>query len=150
MRARTRIVGLILLVAVAGCTMQAEPQADTARPTLAARLVEAQQSQAAALALWDRIIFGEIVSCQEAIPAPLPLALTGYEVRRHPQAEEIERLLNQAIQAIRDSSDVWNLECAEKREIVPLDVAQQGRQSALAATDPLAQASALLDQWPAE
>ena len=150
MRARIRIGGLVVLVMLAGCTMRSRAQTDTSRSTLAARLAEAQQSQAAALALWDRVIFGEMVACQEAIPAPLPLALPSDQVRRHPQAEEIERLLNQASQAIRNSSDLWNLECAQEREFVPLDVARQGRQSALAAGDPLAQASILLEQWPAE
>ena len=120
---------------LAGCTL-VEPQTapETTRADLALRLDEVQRDQAAALDLWDRIIFGELVSCQEfiAVPEPLDVSAQGGELRA------IQDDLNAAIQAVRNSSDLWNIECNEDRAYVPLNMAQQGRATALAA-------SALLD-----
>jgi hypothetical protein len=99
-----------------------------------------QSDQAAALALWDRVIFGELVSCQEAIPAPEPLSETAQEG----DLRAIEKQLNAAIQAVRNSSDLWNIECNADREYVPLSMAQEGRTTALAASPPLDEATRLL------
>lgn len=120
---------------LAGCTL-IEPQTapGTTRADLALRLDEVQRDQAAALDLWDRIIFGEAVSCQEFITVPEPLSVSEQEG----DLRAIQDDLNAAIQAVRDSSDLWNIECSEERAYVPLSMAQQGRATALAA-------SALLD-----
>jgi hypothetical protein len=120
---------IFAVLLLAGCTLF-EPQTapDTTRDDLALRLDEVQRAQAAALALWDRIIFGEAVSCQEfiAVPEPLSVSEQGGELRA------IQDDLNAAIQAVRDSSDLWNIECSEERVYVPLNMAQQGRATALA------------------
>jgi hypothetical protein len=129
------------VLVLAGCTLverQASPQAT--RDDLAQRLAEVQGDQAAALALWDRIIFGEVVSCQETIPAPEPISVTAQDG----DLRAIEVQLDTAIQAVRNSADLWNIECNADRAYVPLSMAQEGRTTALAASPPLDEAARLL------
>jgi hypothetical protein len=138
----------VLLIFLAGCTFQGDSAREAQiRDDLNARLAEVEQAQAAALALWDRVIFGEVVSCQEAIPAPLPFALAAKDARDFPKAAPVQDALNRANQAVRNSSDLWNIECDAERDMVPLDMARQGRQEALGADGPLTEARALLQAW---
>lgn len=133
---------------LAGCTLSDNtPFVDTTYADLTAQLASAQQSQAAALALWDRVIFGEVVSCQEAIPVPEPGTLSPGELAAHPGAAAIQSQLNQAIKTLHDSSDLWNIECADERPYVPLNMAKAGRAAALAADQPLNEAQSLLAAW---
>lgn len=148
----TRVVLLIALLTalLPGCTFtmgdeRAAPQ--TVRANLAARLAETRSAQAQALALWDRVIVGEQVSCQEAIPAPALVTLARSEREVHPQAVPVQDALNVAIQAVHNAADLWNIECTEARDWVPLAMAREGRANALAATDALDAAAALLDAW---
>ena len=138
-----------LLIPLVGCaltTRSAPP--DTARADLAARLAAAKQAQAAALALWDRVIFGEAVSCQEAIAVPELITVPERALTAHPGADAIQARLNAAIKTLRDSSDLWNIECSDERTAVPLDMARAGRASALAASGPLTEAETLLAALP--
>lgn len=115
--------------------------------TLTTRLAEIQHAQALALSLWDRLISGAEVSCQETIPQPELITLTADDLRAYPNAASVRDALNAASQAIRNSSDLWNIECNEARDIVPLSMARDGRATALLATQPLANAAALLAAW---
>ncbi len=136
-----RWVGIITVLLLAGCTLierQASPE--PTRDDLAQRLDEARRDQAAALDLWDRIIFGEVVSCQEFIPVPELLVLSTQDDDRR----AIQENLNAAIQALHNSSDLWNIECNADRAYVPLSMAKEGRSTALAASAPLDEAAALL------
>ena len=144
---------LLIALALAGCTMNTDTpktarDAATVRADLAARLDETRVAQAAALDLWDRIIFGETVSCQEAIPVPEPVALSDVDRAAFPQAAAIQAQIDAAIQAIRNASDLWNIECSETREAVPLDMAREGRTNVLAAGVLLDSAAGLLAAWP--
>jgi len=105
-----------------------------------------RQSQQDALAFWDRIIFGEIVSCLEAITVPETISLPRRDLRNDRAAQIVDRL-NAAVQDIRNSSDLWNIECASERPYVPLEMAREGRADALAADEPLSDAAALLADW---
>jgi hypothetical protein len=138
-------IGPLVLV---GCTLSSRAPADAVRGDLVARLDESQQSQAAALALWDRVIFGEAVSCQDAIPVPEPVNVAARDLTAHPEAGAIQARLNAAIQALHDSSDLWNAACADEQPYVPLSTAKEGRATALAASAPLAEARQLLSTWP--
>ncbi len=140
---------IVLAVALAGCTLVGGDKAsDTAvREELAARLAETRDAQAAALALWDRVIVGETVSCVAGIPVPEPVTLTERQQRDHPSAAAIQAELNAAIQAVHASSDLWNIECNDARPLVPLEMAREGRATALAAGESLDAAAALLAGW---
>jgi hypothetical protein len=133
--------GLIAVLLLAGCTL-VEPQTtpEITRADLAQRLDETRRDQAAALDLWDRIIFGELVSCQEVIPVPESFSVTAQDG----DLRAIQGQLNAAIQAVRNSSDLWNIECNADRDYVPLNMAQEGRTTALAAGPPLEAAAAML------
>lgn len=121
--------------------------AESVHADLAARLAEAQADQAQALALWDRLIFGEAVTCEEAIPSPALVALSSVELRVHAQAEPVQEALNTAIRDLQLSADLWDSECAQISESVPLAAARDGRAAALNASLPLSTAAALLASW---
>ncbi len=150
------IVSVIVALLLSGCTFsdgstRSAPES-TAAPvilhdTLTARLAEVQNAQMVALTLWDRLIFGEQVNCQEAIPQPQPLTLSASELNTHPNAAPVQEALNAASQAIRNSSDLWNIECQETRDTVPLSMARDGRATAVLATESLTEAAALLAAW---
>jgi len=139
-----------VLLALSACTLArgAPPAPDVTRDALAARLDAARQAQVAALDLWDRVIVGQAVSCEEAIPAPPPMTLSDRARAGYPGAELIAQQLNEAMRALRASADLWNIECADPRPAVPLSRAREGRAQALAAGAPLDEAAALLAGWP--
>jgi hypothetical protein len=147
-----RGLAVLALLLLAGCTLQSGPGEPGASvdvyADLSARLAAAQDAHAVVLDLWDRIIFGESVSCQEAITVPASLAIPAAELARYPQADAIQAGLNAAIKLLRDSSDLWNIACADERAAVPLELAREGRATALAAGDHLDEAAALLAAWP--
>jgi hypothetical protein len=135
---------VIVVLLLAGCALvERQTAPDATRDNLSQRLDEVRRDQAAALNLWDRIIFGEVVSCQEFIPAPEPLSVTA----RDDDLRAVQEQLNAAIQAVRNSSDLWNIECNADRAYVPLSMAKEGRSTALAATAPLDEAAALLTAY---
>jgi hypothetical protein len=142
-------IAVIMLLALAGCTFRGEQTAaqDNVRDDLAMRLVEAQQAHAAALDLWDRLIFGEQLTCQTYISVPEPLALSTRDLAAHPEADAIQTRINAAIPSLRTSATLWDTECLDARVYVPVHIAQEGRTAALAAGDPLVEASALLAAW---
>jgi len=144
-----RMIGLVALLVLSACTLisQSDGPTASARDQLAAMITETQQAQAAALALWDRVIFGEIVSCQEYFTVPPPVNLSDRALRAHTNAPAIQTQLNAAIKAVRNSADLWNIECADVRPYVPLSMAREGRATALAASEPLAEAERLLIEW---
>lgn len=149
-----RAVGAALalgaLLALSACTLArgAAPQPDLTRDDLTARLSEIREAQAAALDLWDRVIFGEAVSCEEAIAVPPAVRLGDGARAAYPAADLIAQRLNEAIRALQASSDLWNIECADPRPAVPLTLAREGRANALAAGTPFDEAAALLASWP--
>lgn len=144
-------VPVVLLVLLAGCTFSrgdGDPVAqDSVRAQLEARLAEVSGVQQQALELWTRIIDGDLVPCQEAIPVPQPVALSESALAAHPQAEPVQAALNAAIRSVRDSAARWDAECAQERPQVPLNAAQEGRAAALAAGESLSAAAALLAAW---
>ncbi len=149
----TRIAGLgVVFLALVSCTLTGRTAITPAevRATLSARLHETRLAQTAALDLWDRLIVGEAVSCDEAIPVPELLNLSGEARQTHTNAVPIEQHLNEAIQAVRNASDLWHIECSTERSLVPLEIARAGREEALSATAPLDAAEALLMGWSPE
>jgi hypothetical protein len=145
------IIGFVVVLLMSCTFSERAPDTITAPITLhdalTARLAEVQGAQTAALTLWDRLIFAEEISCQEAIPQPQPVTLTTAELNAHPDAALVRDALNAASQAVRNSSDLWNIECNEPRDTVPLSMAHDGRATALLATESLSEAAALLAAW---
>ncbi len=141
-------LGMMLLAA---CTLGGSANGlrsrEAVRADLAAHLDAARANQQAALDLWDRVIFGEAVICQDAIPAPEPVALSDTDLAAYPDTGAILDALNAAIGHVRDAAALWDLECADPRGTVPLEMARSGRAAALAANDPLGEASTRLAAW---
>jgi hypothetical protein len=139
------------VLALSGCGLlgrESGRSAATLRADLTARLAELRAAQASALDLWTRVIDGETVACQETIPVPEAFALTAGEGKAVPAAATAVALLDEARRSLQDAAALWDIECADERPAVPLEVARQGRASALAAATSLDQADALLAVWP--
>jgi hypothetical protein len=149
------ILGLILatalVVTLPACTLtggdDGARSAAAVQAELAADLQAVQDAQVAALLLWDRVIFGEVVSCQDMIAVPDPVALPAADRDAYAQAAAIQDRLNLALHDVRQSADLWNIECGIDRPLVPLEMAREGRATALAATTLLDEAAALLAAW---
>jgi hypothetical protein len=155
MRLNKRALALALIgLLAAGCTLELATLADPARPldreTAASQLAALQTAQAAALDLWDRLIFGEEVPCTEAIPLPPPLSPPPAEVADTPPAAQVAGQLGAAYNALAQSAARWDAECSYPGAIVGLEAARAGRDAALRAGDPLQAAQALLDAWPTQ
>ncbi len=146
-----RVIGAVVLLALAGCTLRVGDQDDSSpeavRAELAAKLAEVQTAHDQALDLWDRLIFGEPVSCQETIPVPKNAALSTRARAAHPQAAQVEGALNAAIRALAQAAASWDRECAEVREWVPVSTARNARESLLSASAALDTAAGLLAAW---
>lgn len=148
MKRGSSALGAVLLLAGCFLTRSGDDAVpDTLHAELSARLAETRAAQESALALWERLIDGEPVSCQETVTVPAPLALSDDQRARYPSAAAAAAWLNEAIAQVAASVDLWNIECAAAREAVPLDMARAGRANALAAAAPLEQAAAVLAHW---
>jgi len=153
MKARVRRGALALIVMMAlaagGCTLDTAPLGAGADPAIeraaaANQLAALQAAQAAALELWDRLIAGEAVSCREAITLPPPLAGRAATV----QVEQVLAQVSAARTALEQSAARWDMECGYPGDIVGLDAARVGRDTARQASEPLRAAQALLEAWP--
>ena len=137
-----------LLTALTACTLaRVDDSPQAVRAKLAAQLADAQSAQMTATDLWERLIAGEEVSCQEAIPTPPPLTLSERELRAHPSAASVTDALNQAQQALRDAAELWEGTCTTPDVSVPLETARAARQALRTASAALEQAAALLAAW---
>ena len=150
-RVQRWIIAASVVVALAGCGLfsrDTDRSASTLRADLTAQLETLRAAQAAALDLWTRVIDGDTVSCQDAIAVPAAFTLTAGERAAVPTAATVVALLDEARQGVQDAAALWDIECANESPVVPLEVAHQGRASALAAGPSLDQADALLAIWP--
>jgi len=137
-----------LLLTLAACTLtqtDASPQAVRAR--LAAQLAETQNAYTHAADLWERLIAGETVSCQEAIHTPPPLVLSEREQRAHPTAADVQGALDEARGAVQVAAELWQGTCTTPDAAVPLETARAAREALRTADAALEQAAALLAGW---
>lgn len=143
---RRLLFWLGLFMGLTGCALSGSSKGAAANvhASLSARLEEIRAAQSAALELWDRVIAGEMVSCQETIPVPAAVTLSERERSAYPPGVAVAEALNEAIGAVRNAADLWAIECADVRPVVPLDMARAGRNAALAAAAPLDRATILL------
>jgi len=142
---------MCVVLALSGCGLlsrDSDRSAATLRADLTAKLSELRAAQASALDLWTRVIDGGTVACPEMIPVPEAFALTAGEGKAVPAAATAAALLDEARRSLQDAAALWDIECADERPAVPLEVARQGRASALVAATSLDQADALLAVWP--
>ncbi len=141
-------LGGVLLVALSACTLarvESSPQA--VRAKLAAQLTATQNAHMAASALWERLIAGETVSCQETIPTPPPLTLSERELRAHPVAAPMLDALQNARRSLQTAADLWQGVCTTTDAVVPLETARAARQALQTADAALEEAAALLAGW---
>lgn len=151
------LLALLGAAALAGCTLGSReegtpdsPRAEAAvRAELSVWMDEVRVAQEVAAALWDRLIFGEALGCDETIPALGPLELPAAEVTAYPRAATIVALLDAAARRVTNAADLWRIECGTERETVPLEMARDGRANAAAAGSLLDEAARRLDAWAA-
>lgn len=150
---RPLLAGLLIALATIACALTGAGDddarsAEDVRATLRAQHDALRAGQIAAVSLWDRLIIGEPVSCQEAIPVPGPLDLPLNELDQVGQGAQIQGWLNTAQADLRQSANLWDIECADPRALAPLAIAGAGYDAARAAASPLEQAAAALGPVP--
>ncbi|NDJ85130.1 MAG: hypothetical protein GYB66_04525 [Chloroflexi bacterium] len=110
------------------CTLKPK---DDPEPALSDRLGDhlqrAIETEASASHLWDRILFGEPVSCQEALTVPLRFEITPAEQQSEPLSVPVAEHLNNAIAALETAVAIWDEECTQSRDVIPLAVVQQAQ-----------------------
>jgi len=138
------VIGLAL--AASGCTLDLSAPAEPApldRAEAQAYLDALQTAQRSALDLWARLIAGDDVPCEQAIPLPAPPEGRASTT----QSEQVLAQLSAARAALEQSATRWDLECASESAIVGLEAARVGQDAARRATEPLQAAQALLATW---
>ncbi len=118
-----RLLGLLLLSTIA-CSLTSVDQNDLA-VRLGTRLNAAIEAQTQAANLWDKLLFGEPVNCQQQLTVPLPFVMTTTDTEQYPQAVPVVDHLNEALRILQQVVALWDWECQQGREVVPLAVVRQ-------------------------
>ncbi|MCB9437631.1 MAG: hypothetical protein H6673_11700 [Anaerolineales bacterium] len=95
--------------------------------------------------LWNRVLFGELVSCQESITNPPLFELSSIE--ESPDTLLIKQYLDAAVIGIHQVALRWDAECQIERNVIPLDVVRDAQADLLDAHQALQQAIALWGVW---
>ncbi len=108
---------LLLGLLLAACSTIAPEKATADRVAL--HLSRTFEAHAAATDLWDRLLLGETVSCQETFDAPPFLALSATEISQAPESATVQTPLNSAISVLQDLLALWEAECQQNQPFVP-------------------------------
>jgi hypothetical protein len=143
------IVPLFLLLAALACNLTSKPS-ETPFPTrLGDHLNRAVEAQAQVADLWDRLLFGDPVSCAESLTVPPPFDLTQPDADRYPASVAIRDYLNAALDQLALADALWEQECQLLRPVVPLAVVRQAEDALQTAQDLLARAVEAWVAWQA-
>lgn len=109
---------LFLMVLLAAC---GHPPNITVADRVAVHLGRTIEAHQAASDLWDRLLEGERVNCQETFDAPPLLVLSAAEIQKAPQSVEVQTPLNIAIADLQQLLQLWETECQQNQSFVAQD-----------------------------
>lgn len=139
-----RLVLVMLLLAALACSLTTTDNENDLTSRLGSHLNETVEAEAQISALWDRVLFGEAVSCQEQLMVPPPFTITDAEAEQHPAVVSVVEHLNAAQAALQEAVALWDWECQQARQVVPLTVVRRAEDDLLVARQALQQA---IDAW---
>lgn len=109
----------------------------------------AQERTEEAAGIWDRVIFGETVSCAEYMQAPGRFEISSEEAGTYPQSQVIVEHLNNGIFWLEQVVQLWEQECNLSRDQVPVEVLREADHFLQLARDELNQAAIGWHEWQA-
>lgn len=121
------------------------PTPDSLEMRLSIYLATVIESENQAVNLWDRVLFGELVSCQETITNPPLFELAPAE--ETPDTLLIKQYLDAAVIGIHQAALRWDAECQIERNVIPLDVVRDAQADLADAHQALQQAIAVWGVW---
>lgn len=120
------IVIILLIFSNFACTYSGNTPSGDLHTQLGEQLTLATQSYNQADELWTTLIDGERpISCAQSIAVPPPFTLTESDAAKNPQSVEVRDYLNAGIGMLQQVQYLWDSECAQPRQLIPLDVLRQ-------------------------
>lgn len=141
-------IGMWLLTVLA-CTLSRSAGEVPLSVRLTNRINQAYEAQEKASALWDRVLFGETVSCAETLDTPPLFEISASEAEKEPLSLPVRDHLNAALIAIHEAVVLWENECKMTNPIVSVDEMRRVEDFLEAAKSELEQASADWRVWQA-
>lgn len=123
-----RISLLFWLVVLVGCSNTNSNQTASLEERIQVHLSRVFEAHAAAESLWDRVLEGEFVSCEESFDRPPTFSTMQGESDAAPLSVPIQEAMNAAIIDIQTMHDLWESECQREQStisIVTVGAAQQ-------------------------
>ena len=139
-------IAVCLLTSLA-CTLSRTPATFPLNVRLTNRINQAYEAQEKAAALWDRVLFGETVSCAETLDSPRLFELSASEAAQEPLSVPVRDHLNAALIALHEATLLWENECKYTSPIVSIDIMRRAENFVAAAKTELAQASTDWRVW---
>lgn len=136
-----------LFITAVACTLSSSTEEKSLHTRLGDHLVLAQNAETQARTVWDRVLFGEVVSCSEVIETPPLFDLTQPDADRHPPGILVRDHLNLALTSLQQAAQIWEQECQFDRQEVPLEVLRQAEHLLETAHFHLEQAQAGWQNW---
>jgi hypothetical protein len=138
---------IFLLAGALACGIFDSTDDPSLKDRMGGRISEAQEAEKKASAVWDRVLFGEPVTCAEIIDVPPVFDLTQDEAQENPQSLAIRDLLNTALLELAHAAELWAQECQLDRPVIPLDIVRQAEDALQTALDLLNQSASTWAVW---
>lgn len=140
------LAGTVLLLVSVACRW-GNTAPDDLHSRLGTQLDTTQAAYQQALDLWERLADGETVICQEQLAVPSPFTLTQAEASQAPPSVTVRDHLNLAIQALEAIAALWQAECQQPRQAVPVAQLREMKTRLDEAAQALAQAEQTYATW---
>ena len=138
---------LLLLGASLACTLSRKPDPTSLESRLGNRLERAFDAEAQATDLWDRLLFGEVISCGESLDSPPLFEMSPAEQENEPMSVPVNNHLNTALLSLQHSAQLWDQECQSSEGQVSLNVIRAAENDLETARTHLSQAAEAWYVW---
>lgn len=115
----SRLLFLFLWMLLPACAKT--QQAPTLPDRVAVHINRTFEAYTAAVAVWDGLLLGEAISCDQTFDAPPYLVLSATEMQQEPLAVEVQTPLNNAIDKLQLLLAMWEAECQLDQPFVAQD-----------------------------
>ncbi len=138
---------LLLLGAITACTLSRKPDPTSLEARLGTHLERAFIAEERATDLWDRLLFGEAINCDQILDQPPLFEITPDEQQNEPLSLPVYDHLNAAVQSLQHSAQLWDQECQSSDPQVSLNIVRQAERDLENARNHLSQAAQAWYVW---
>ncbi len=133
--------------AILACNFSQQQAESSLATRLGTHLNRVIEVEAEASDLWDRVLFGDVVSCSETLDFPPVFEMAVDEVEVEPLSLTVHDHLNLVLVNLQEAADIWARECQLERTMIPLDVVRQAATALETARIHLMLAAEAWDVW---